>query len=516
MLGPCRFRFLNEIHEVRTPQDWNHPGRDKLWLYNLHYFDDLTAENTDERKQWHRNLVDRWIKENPPGSGNGWESYPISLRIVNWIKWFLSAGKPFACPSTDTHDSASVVSAPLSITDFLHSLAVQARYLRQRLESHLLGNHLFANAKALVFAGLFFSGKEADSWLNKGLGILSREVSEQILTDGGHFERSPMYHGIIFEDCLDLLNILNTYSFAEPDDISTGLTQLTRKMAKFLRGMTHPDGRIALFNDAALGIAMPPEDLIDYHERLTGKKLSSPETTLWSFPDTGYYVMAPRTEDRLLVDCGPVGPDYQPGHSHCDTLSFELSLKGRRIIVDSGCFQYVDGPVRQYNRGNAGHNTITIDGRNQSEVWHAHRCARRARPLYADIEKRPDGSLVFEGAHDGYCRLPGRPVHHRRIHWSADTCRIDDTVTGSGRHDIETRIHIHPSLDVDIRDDGAMIRDDQNIMAVISPHKASRIEKRQGWYCPEFGIKKSCIVIAGTFDNVALPFQCGWQIKINA
>ena len=84
---------------------------------------------------------------------------------------------------------------------------MQVRFLRKRLEIHLLGNHLFANAKALVFAGLYFTGNEADEWLGKGLAILEREVPEQVLRDGGHFERSPMHHGIILEDLLDLLNV---------------------------------------------------------------------------------------------------------------------------------------------------------------------------------------------------------------------------------------------------------------------------------------------------------------------
>ena len=54
-------------------------------------------------------------------------------------------------------------------------------------------------------------------------------------------------------------------------------------------------------------------------------------------------MMAPRSGDRLLVDCGEIGPDYLPGHAHCDTLSFELSLSGQRVVVDSGCGIYVDG-----------------------------------------------------------------------------------------------------------------------------------------------------------------------------
>ena len=114
------------------------------------------------------------------------------LRIVNWIKWFLAAQPDQVLPSR-----------PGS-----HSLAVQTRWLRSRLEWHLLGNHLFANAKALVFAGLYFDGAEAQAWLVRGCAILARELPEQILADGGQFERSPMYHALALEDLLDLLNLI--------------------------------------------------------------------------------------------------------------------------------------------------------------------------------------------------------------------------------------------------------------------------------------------------------------------
>ena len=169
-LGPRRFRFLNRESEVERPGDWNDSDRTKLWLYNLHYFDDLNAQGTGQRSEWHRALINRWIAENPPRQGNGWEPYPTSLRIVNWVKWAL-------------------VGNVLEV-QWKHSLAVQARWLQKRLEWHLLGNHLFANAKALIFAGAFFDGQEAEAWLAKGLEILVREIPEQVLDDGGHFERS--------------------------------------------------------------------------------------------------------------------------------------------------------------------------------------------------------------------------------------------------------------------------------------------------------------------------------------
>jgi hypothetical protein len=141
LLGPARFRFLNVERELEGSAGWNDPAAEKLWLYNLHYFDDLNAEGRDGRDAWHRALIERWIAENPPGHGNGWEPYPLSLRIVNWTKWALSghALSPAA----------------------MQSLAVQTRFLARRLEWHLLGNHLWTNGKALVFAGAFFDGEEA-------------------------------------------------------------------------------------------------------------------------------------------------------------------------------------------------------------------------------------------------------------------------------------------------------------------------------------------------------------------
>lgn len=224
--------------------------------------------------------------------------------------------------------------------------------------------------------------------------------------------------------------------------------------------------------------------------------------------------MAPRPGDCFFIDCGPIGPDYQPGHAHCDLLSFELSLKGRRVVVDSGCFEYEDTLIRMYNRGNFGHNTLTIDGENQSEVWGAFRCARRARPLYASLKKHTDGTLVFKGAHDGYRRLRGSPIHHRFITWTGHTYLIEDRVEGRGLHEIESRLHIHPSLTVDSLWKEVIIMDNHEILAHISSLKDRPIENAEGWYCPEFGIKQKCVVLRTRHQNARLPFTEGWHIKV--
>ena len=292
MFGPALFRFLNEDHELLRPSDWNNPRWDKLWLYNLHYFDDLNAEAAESRLDRQMEIMRRWILENPPGEGNGWEPYPISLRVVNWIKWALRGGIPDK--------------------ELLQSLAVQVRFLRDRLEYHLLGNHLFANAKALVFAGAFFSGREADEWLEEGLQILERQIPEQILDDGGHFERSPMYHCIILEDVLDLINLGNVYNgvvLKKWDPVLLKLRRTAERMLCWLETMSHPDREIVLFNDAAFGIAPSPAQLKSYANQLCLDAFSGTAKEVTHLPHTGY-IRVRRGPVDTFIDAGPCGPDY--------------------------------------------------------------------------------------------------------------------------------------------------------------------------------------------------------------
>ena len=474
--------------------DWRCMEMPKLWRYNLHYFDYcLDAERPLEDNC---NLIDDWIANNPEGTLDAWEPYPASLRVVNWIKLFIKEGSGRVKPG------------------WLKSTYQQALWLECNIEYHLLANHLFKNTKALVFAGLYFEGNDASRWLSKGLRLLDEQIVEQILRDGGHFERSPMYHAMILEDCLDLLNITHDRPDSRLVNIKKKLEKASDRMIRYLDGMCHPDGQIALFNDAAFGIEHPPRDLFDYYEGVTRKKVNRNEGRFWSFTETGYYVMAPKVGDRMIIDCGPVGPDYQLGHSHCDTLSFELSLNGRRVVVDSGCFQYEDGPIRQYNRGNVGHNTVIIDSENQSEVWGAHRCARRARPIYARLEQREDASLQFEGAHDGYKRLKGRPIHHRSVTWTDHGIFVEDRIEGSGTHDIESRLHIHPDLSVEQSEGAVHVGCEGIRLRTVSAAGQGKVGIGDGWYCPEFGLKYKCPVLILRFKSVSLPFKCGWKFDV--
>ncbi len=431
ILSPTLFRFLNVEHEILAPADWNSPRIQKLWLYNLHYFDDLNAEGAVSRFEWHRDLIPRWIAENPPGQGTGWEPYPLSLRIINWIKWALAGN------ALDE--------------EARHSLAVQARYLTQRLERHLMGNHLFANAKALVFAGCYFEGGEADAWLRLGIFILNREIPEQILADGGHFERSTMYHALAYEDTLDLINL----SRATPAALSryqhtvSLWSEIIVKMSSWLLAMLHPDGEIAFFNDAAIGIAPSPTVLFSYAARL-GLSVAQVLMDVVNLDASGY-IRVSLGQAVLLIDAAPIGPSYLPGHAHADTLSYELSLVGQRMVVNSGTSRYGLGQEREWERSTGAHSTVEIDGQDSSEVWAGFRVARRAYPFDVSVKREGD-AVIVDAAHDGYRRLPGRVVHRRRWILQANRLEVIDIIEGEFSEAV-SRVFFHP--DIQIRKVGA-------------------------------------------------------------
>lgn len=428
-----RFDVLGESHDIDAV-GWDDPSIAKLWRYNLHYFDDLASQGWEDRRDEHRQLIKRWIAENGPASGTGWEPYPLSRRIVNWIKWLCAGNAP---PE-----------------GMLASLALQVQWLMRRLEYHLLGNHLFANGKAIVFAGAFFAGELAAQWRTRGSNILDAELDKQMLLDGGHFELSTMYHSLAVEDLLDLVNILEAANDSGGRR-GAALAACCRAKAAaaldWMLAMRHPDGEIAFFNDAAIGIAPSPDELAAYARRLSIAP-SMPGNPRW-LAETGY-IRAERGPSTLFADVARIGPDYLPGHAHADTLSFELALGDERFLVNGGTSVYGTGPERVRQRGTAAHNTVTIDGQNSSEVWSGFRVGRRAYPRSVSVSEDADALTIF-AAHDGYVWMPGQPLHSRT--WLLDDggLTVSDEVTSPAGHRAVAAFRFHPNLTLTALDDGA-------------------------------------------------------------
>ncbi|MFC1737031.1 heparinase II/III family protein [Candidatus Hydrogenedentota bacterium] len=466
------FSFLNREESIGwPPADWDISEFPKLWQYNLHYFEWLWALDYELVRE---GILD-WLARHTLAKGRvGWEPYPTSLRLMNWCG--VCFGK-FREEIEADEDFAR---------ELWRSIFVQTKWLCKHLETHLLGNHLFENGAALAFVGSCFSGKAGQDWLNKGLEILKTEVSEQILPDGMHFERSPMYH-------VRMTYLLRLLRETGSEELKKLVEAPLAQMRTALAHLCHPDGQIALFNDSAFSIYNEPSDLLD------------PELTMapgpWALPDAGYYGFRSTEGSYIICDAGPIGPDYIPGHSHGDLFSFELSLKGQRVIVDSGVYDYVPDEMRRYCRSTGAHNTVEIEEQDQCEFWSAFRVARRGYPRDVQWEQTLDG-FRLSSWHDGYQRLPGRPTHHRTLVWdSSKGLEVRDRIKARRTVNAVSRLHLHPACRI--------MRSGERDALVEYPEGGFQVTftgqgelfREESFYCPEFGRKESNVVLAFKFNG---------------
>jgi hypothetical protein len=311
------------------------------------------------------------------------------------------------------------------------------------------GNHLLKNLKALVIGSLFF---EQTGALRKWEKLLWEQFGEQVLEDGGHYERAPMYHAQALADLLECYALLEASNHFPPSGaVKRGLVS----MAHFLEAMSFPDGAFALFNDSACTEETEPPFLFLSAKAICGYAPgASPGEKMGNFPETGYYVWAsPDRNEKIVVDAGPPSVDYNPGHAHCDLLSYELSLFGEMFIVDSGVHGYGGDLFREYSRSTRAHNTVMVDGIEQSRPWSVFRMAQRARLAGSKPAAVSEGgAFKFEGEYRRYNRgIAGRfdrSVNHRRFitRISRGEWMIEDIVTrGKIKQVASSFVHLHPA-----------------------------------------------------------------------
>ncbi len=464
--------FLNQARRVGWPPEWNTAGLALLWQYNLHYFEYLWELDYEHAREIARD----WVRAYGLGRGRtGWEPYPISLRLENWCAVFFARFRARTEGDTEWRE------------ELWKSIWLQAQWLLEHPETHLLGNHLLENGVALTLVGACFEGEAARKWRDAGLKILRREIGEQILPDGAHFERSPMYQVRIAYALALLANTGDAELYGLVD-------KPLRSMILALKKLCHPDGEIALFNDSSLGVYREPAEIIAFAEQVSGRNCGAGKTTGGAFAlaEAGYYgtrVPAERGEHYLLCDAGPVGPDHIPGHAHGDIFSFELSLNNHRVIVDTGVFDYEVSSMRAYCRSTAVHNTLEIDGRDQCELWQAFRVGRRGRPH--DVKWEPsDNGVRLGGWHDGYRWLKGRPVHRREFSWSdAGVLVVRDTIEADGPVSGACRLHLHPDCEV-LKIEGRMVTVGYPAgrVTIVFAGKGE-LDEQGAFFCPRFGCR---------------------------
>ena len=443
------FTFLN----IGTRfNGWEDSSNGPLWAYNLNYMDWLNQAGIgkDDCVDW----IDRFIQDAGHNS-IGLQPYPTALRIINWVKFF-SAHRECADKTR------------------LDSLFSQLDLLSRSVERHLAGNHILEDAFALTIGSAYFGCRKIQ---DKAVRLLTRELNRQILSDGAHFEQSPMYHCIMLDRLLDCINFT---AGTLPESAVNLMREKAALMTGHLKSIVWNDGTIPLLNDSAYGIAPSASDLIDYAHRLG---IDSEKVAL---SQCGYRRMeAPRYE--VIADIGNITASYQPGHTHADTFNFEMRLDGKPFIIDTGISTYNKDSRRQYERGTMAHNTVTVGGRNSSQVWGGFRVASRAHVRIID-----DLDGLLSACHDGF----GRSRIHTRT-FKADDTGLTILDYCKAPQETVSRIHFAPEVKI-ISADNRRIQTDK---AVITLDGASDVRILDVETSVEYNRFRSCKVVEISFSD---------------
>ncbi|MBW2713716.1 MAG: heparinase II/III family protein, partial [Deltaproteobacteria bacterium] len=474
--GWQKFRLLNREFTFSEGIDWEFSGYGPLWSFHLHQFD--WARRSALSAPARSRAIFDWIDGHR--AGVGWNPHSTSLRSMTWIKLLLTSG------ALDlSEEKESIIRA---------SLAAQCTHLAANLETHILANHYFSNLLALVFAGLAFEGDASRAWLRHETA-LREELREQVLSDGTHCERSPMYHSLLLESVLDVLNLATARPDCISKELESDLRDAAARMLGALEVLTHPDGDIALFSDSAFGIAQPKSVLESYAEAL-GVQASGPAAT--GVLEAGGYVRLSQGAYSVIASLAGPMPEYQPGHAHGDALSFECSVGSARVITDTGVCEYIPGSLRDMSRATQSHATCVIDDQEQAEFWASHRVGGRPGVKLVSVEP----GKRWEGTCAGWSTP--EILHRRVVEVSESSISITDDIQGQARS-LYFVFPLAPGISAELRERRAWLDLPEGGQVTIDLARgvAWSLERRP--YFPEFGKVVERWALVGRTDPLSIP-----------
>ena len=425
-----------------------------------------------------REHLDSWFDACPFRMGVNWSSaLEAGLRLVNWsLAWQLLGG---AESPLFAGESGRAFRGRWLASVYQHAEFVCGHY---SLHSSA-NNHLVGEAAGVYLAAMAWPHWErADHWHESARAILEREALLQNAPDGVNREQATSYAQWTF----DLLLLPLLAGRANGDDFPREYAERLESMLEFIASIMDVAGNVPMFGDADDGFVVrldPHPGFCRFRSQLaTGaivfgrgefraKAHDLDDKTRWllgagaderfgalvgnpqrlpvrrAFPEGGYYVLGcdfeTRDEVKLVADTGPLGYREIAAHGHADALSFTLSAGGVELLVDPGTFAYHTEPEwRAYFRGTSAHNTVRVDGRDQSQPGGNFMWLRKANARCAAWMTSVDQDFL-EGFHDGYMDLEDPVLHRRRIVFDkrSRTAVVEDYLEMDGAHDVEVFFH---------------------------------------------------------------------------
>lgn len=440
-----------------------------------------------------RTLLESWFDQCPYPSGVHWtSSLEHSIRVVNWsFAWQLLGGE-----AANIFQGAS---GEAFKQRWLTSIYQHCHFIAGHLSRYSsANNHLLGELMGLFIASVTWPlWKRSRRWKNTAQRELEREMLRQNGTDGVNLEQANWYH----HEVADMMIVSGLVARANGCDFSTAYWYRLNAMLQYIASIMDAGGHVPNFGDAddAIIARLDPDAGVDVYRSLlaTGAVLFDcaafkfkagrlDDKTRWllgdagggkyetvdmsrvalpmrrDFPQSGYYVLGDRFETqhevRIVADAGPLGYLSIAAHGHADALSFTLSAGGRELLIDPGTYAYHTQRLwRDYFKGTSAHNTVRVDGVDQSVSGGNFLWIKHAQAQVVAIERTP---LVerWVASHDGYARLKHPITHRREILFEKEQSRLQvtDELLGSGVHDVE--IFWHFSAACAVTTDGRVVQ----------------------------------------------------------
>ncbi|EMA58924.1 alginate lyase family protein [Halorubrum lipolyticum] len=455
-----RYTFLDHTIDFGDDIDWDDEAIDErpiFWRLKLASFEGFerlvlgweSPAGLDEVRSRLEAQAYDWDASNPIGEEaylrRSWTPHSVSLRILGWSRYVAW------CAGDDGTE----------VPDRLVRMTYRnALFLANHVEHEIGGNHLIENAAALIAAGVLFRDHDT-GWVRTGRELLKRAGSDQFLADGGHFERSPMYHVTVLRRYATATDLLSAVGLP-----TTAIGTVAEHAMGFLSSLAEPSGEIPLLNDSVRGEAIRATSCLAYCRACS----LTPTIRSRHHPAGSGYRTLSAGGGTLLFDVGDVGPPHLPAHSHNDQLGVLLWVDGRQVLADTGVYDYGANARRQYARSAAAHNTAQYDGIEPIPTAGSYMLGKRTSVA---VEADERGRIAASHARDSF---GGPSYEHRRSVATRGTAgsvsasggaptsggasasgsasapapgwRIVDRVTGDPDETYTVRYHFHPSVDV--------------------------------------------------------------------
>jgi hypothetical protein len=399
------FCFLNRTQKFNQRIDWNIQKYGTLWLFHLFYFDWLNDDSLTIK--FRLDTIIQFI-DNQNNKKIFLHSYPASLRIPNWIKFLIKY---------------NIQESKIKL-----SLLKQIDRLYHFPEYEIQGNHLLENGISLVWGGIYF---DIAKYERLGIRILNKELAQQVLNDGVHFEKSFSYQSNIVKNIFGLLFFMSAHK--NNNKLFNNLKIISSKLLSKLKFISDKTGYYPNFGDSNEQMSISISELLIVAQKLQINCIDN------TFNESGYRLFVGK-DYQGLINCGNVTAKFQPGHAHADALSYCLKVNNRHVIVDRGVSTYEIGAQRLLERSTGAHNTVCVEKMNSSDVWASFRMGKRAL-----IKTLDDSNSILKISNYGYYYY-SKIIHHRTIIGRENEIRIEDRLEGYKGQVAYSYIHFAPNI----------------------------------------------------------------------